>query len=111
MARFPYQFVNINGLPTVESQGVTVTDTAVNFKFNGCFGCSPMRGLILVYLSDAIPTGTTETLPITFTMASTTRNVTVAGGENLTVADLPGTGVYILYYDRFTDVLQLIGPS
>ena len=108
MATFPYQYVNINGVPTIETQDITVSDTAVDFKFNRCMMCSPIRGLLLVYISEPIPEGTTETLPITFTMAGTTRNVTVAGGANLTVADFGGTGVYLMYYDRMTDVLQLI---
>jgi hypothetical protein len=67
--------------------------------------------LILVYLSEVIPTGTTATLPIRFSMAGTTSNVTVAGGDNLTVGDLPGVGVYLLYYDRFADTLQLLNTA
>ena len=42
-------------------------------------------------------------------MAGTTSNVTVAGGANVTVADLPGVGIYLVYFDRWADTLQLIG--
>jgi hypothetical protein len=35
--------------------------------------------------------------------------VTVAGGANVTVADLPGVGIYLVYFDRWADTLQLIG--
>lgn len=108
MATFPQQYVNINGIPTVQSQSVVVGDTAVDFKFNPDWDRRPFRGLLLVYLSEAIPTGTTVTLPIRFSMAGVTSNVTVAGGDNLTVADLPGVGVYLVYYDRFTDTLQML---
>lgn len=108
MARFPYQYVNINGIPTIQTRNVTVSDTSVDFRFNPDWDKRPFRGLILVYVSEDIPTGTTTTLPIRFSMAGTTSNVTVAGGDNLTVADFPGNGVYLLYYDRFTDILQLI---
>ena len=112
MARFPYQYVNINGIPTIKTQTVTVSDTAVNFKFAPDFDGRPFRGLILVYISEAIPTGTTATLPIQFSMAGTTSNVTVAGGATVTVADLPGVGIYLVYFDRWADTLQLIGlPS
>lgn len=111
MATFPFQYVNINGVPTIKSQSVTVSETSVDFKFRPDFDCRPFRGLILVYLSEEIPTGTTTTLPIRFSMAGTTSNVTLAGGDNLTVADLPGVGVYLLYYDRLSDTLQLIGPT
>ena len=109
MARFPYQYVNINGLPTIKSQAVVVSDTAVTFKFAPDFDGRPFRGLILVYISEAIPTGTTTTLPVQFSMAGTTSNVTVAGGAAITVADLPGVGIYLVYFDRWADTLQLIG--
>ena len=111
MATFPFQYVNINGVPTIKSQSVTVSETSVDFKFRPDFDRRPFRGLILVYLSEEVPTGTTTTLPIRFSMAGTTSNVTLAGGDNLTVADLPGVGVYLLYYDRLSDTLQLIGPT
>ena len=109
MARYPWQYVNINGIPTIKTQTVVVSDTAVTFKFAPDFDGRPFRGLILVYISEAIPTGTTTTLPIQFSMAGTTSNVTVAGGATVTVADLPGTGIYLVYFDRWADTLQLIG--
>ena len=109
MAKFPWQYCNINGLPTIKTQTVTVSETAVTFKFAPDFDGRPFRGLILVYISEAIPTGTTTTLPIQFSMAGTTSNVTVAGGANVTVADLPGVGIYLVYFDRWADTLQLIG--
>lgn len=107
MANFPFQYVNINGIPTVESRTVTVTETAVNFGFRPDFTSRPFRGLLLVYISEAVPEGTTTTLPVTFTMAGNTANLTEAGGANVTIADLP-VGVYLVYYDRYANVLQLI---
>lgn len=108
MAVFPYQYVNIRGIPTIKAQSVVVSDTTVDFNFNPDWNSRPFRGLILVYLAEAIPEGTTTTLPIRFSMAGTTSNVTLAGGDNLTVADLPGVGVYLVYYDRLADTLQLL---
>lgn len=105
MARFPYQYVNINGIPTIKTQSVVVSDTGVTYKFAPDFDGRPFRGIILVYISEPIPTGTTDTLPIQFSMAGTTSNVTVAGGANVTVADLPGIGIYQVYYDRWADTL------
>ena len=109
MARFPYQYANINGIPCIKTQTVVVSDTAVTFKFAPDFDDRPFRGLILVYIANEIPTGTTTTLPVQFSMAGTTSNVTVAGGTNVTVADLPGVGIYLVYFDRWADTLQLIG--
>lgn len=108
MAKFPYQYININGIPTIKTQSIVVSDTAVTFRFNPDYNCRPMRGLLLVYVSEVIPTGTTTTLPIQFSMAGTTSNLTSAGGNNITVADLPGVGVYLVYYDRWADMLQVL---
>lgn len=108
MARFPYQYANINGIPCIKTQTVVVSDTAVTFKFAPDFDGRPFRGLILVYISDEIPTGTTTTLPVHFSMAGVTSTLTLAGGANVTVADLPGTGIYLVYFDRWADTLQLI---
>jgi hypothetical protein len=109
MARYPFQYINISGIPTIKTQTVVVSDTAVTYKFAPDFDGRPFRGLILVYISEAIPEGTTTTLPIQFSMAGTTSNVTVAGGATVTVADLPGVGIYLVYFDRWADTLQLIG--
>ena len=111
MAVWPFQYVNQRGIPTIKSQSVTVSETSVDFKFNPDWNSRPFRGLLLVYISEAVPEGTTTTLPIRFSMAGTTSNVTVAGGTNLTVADLPGVGVYLFYYDRFSDTLQLLNTA
>lgn len=111
MAIFPFQYVNVRGVPTIMTRSVTVSDTSVDFKFNPDWNSRPFRGLLLVNISEAIPTGTTATLPIRFSMAGTTSNVTVAGGDNLTVADLPGVGIYLFYYDRFSDTLQLLNTT
>ena len=108
MARFPYQYINVNGIPTIKTQSVVVSDTAVTYKFAPDFDGRPFRGLILVYISEEVPTGTTTTLPVQFSMAGTTSTVTVAGGANVTVADLPGTGIYLVYFDRWADTLQVL---
>lgn len=108
MARFPYQYVGVHGVPTIQSRGVTVSDTSVDFLFRPDLDANPFRGIILIYLSEKIPEGTTTTLPIRFTMAGNTQNVTVAGGANWTVANVVGPGVYLFYYDRLSNILQKI---
>lgn len=110
MAVYPYQMINTRGIATIESTGVNVSTTAVTFTFNSDSPMpTPFRGLLVVKLAQAIPAGTTATLPIVF---SSTRNgdqnVTTYNGINLTVAGIPGTGVYLFYYDRISNVLQLI---
>lgn len=109
MARFPFQYVNINGIPTLQARRVVVSDTSVDFLFRPDFDRNPFRGLLLIYLSEAIPEGTTTTLPVRFTMAGQTSNVTLASGDNWTVEDVTGPGIYLVYYDRYANILQLIG--
>ena len=109
MAKFPYQYANINGIPCLEVRRIVVGIDAVDFQFRPDFDNNPFRGLLLINVPEVIPTGTTTTLPITFTMAGRTQNITVAGGANLTVADFDGVGIYVVYYDRIANTLQLIG--
>ena len=110
MALFPYQYVNLRGIPTIESTGVTVNTDSVDFSFkaDSTFG-NPFRGLLLVKLGNAIPEGTTGTLPIRFTSSAGTQNVKTYGDANWTFADFSGTGVYIFYYDRRAGTLQVVG--
>ena len=110
MAVFPYQMINTRGIATIESTAVNVTTTEVTFTFNSDSPMpTPFRGLLVVRLAQAIPAGTTTTLPIVFTsVRNGAQNVTTYNGANVTVADIPGTGVYLFYYDRLTNVLQLI---
>lgn len=105
----PYQYINRNGIPTIKSTGVTIGTDAVTFSFKSdtSYG-NPFRGLLLVYLADTITSGTTTTLPIKFTSNAGTKTVTTKGGSNWTVADVTGEGVYLFYYDRIADTLQII---
>lgn len=107
MAKFPQQYSNINGIPRIKSRGVTVNTETVDYKFNPDWDRNPFSGLLLVYLID-LPAGTTATLPVRFVMAGNTVNVTVAGGDNATVEDLPNPGVFLVFYDRVDNILQLI---
>ena len=102
--------VNINGIPTLSSNSVSVGSANVAFDFNNHRNVGrPFRGLLIVRLAQAIPTGTTDTLPIVFTSGgSNPKEVTTFNGDAVTVADIPGTGVYILWYESQTDTLQLL---
>lgn len=108
MARFPFQYVNINGFPALMSRRTVVSETSVDFVFRPDWDRNPFRGLLLINLPEALPAGTTGTLPIRFTMAGNTANVTLPGGANWTVADFPGPGKYLVFYDRNSSELQLM---
>ena len=108
MARFPYQYSNINGVPNIKSRKVTVGTDSVDFGFFPDWDRNPFRGILAVYLTE-VPDGTTTTLPVRFSMAGNTVNLTVAGGDKATIADVPTPGIFLVFYDRVDNVLQLIG--
>ena len=80
--------VNINGIPCINSTGVAVSTANVTYSFDNSREI-PFAGLVLVRLQQAVPTGTTGTLPVLF------GNVPLTGfnGEPVTAANLSGTGI------------------
>ena len=107
-------FITVNGgIPTLSSNSVSVGTTAVSFDFTNHRNVGrPYRGLIIIRLAQEIPTGTTATLPIQFTSGgSNVQSVTTFGGTAITVADIPGTGVYLFWYESQTNTLQLLTGS
>lgn len=101
----PYTVVNRNGSVYIVSAGVTVNTANVTFTFPETgFANRPYLGTVFVNLAQAIPTGTTATLPIFFDGQAVTRY----NGEPLTVADIAGTGVYQFWFNRQTETLQLM---
>ena len=104
-------YLTVNGgIPTLSSNSVVVGTTAVSFDFNSHRNIGrPYRGLIIIRLAQEIPTGTTDTLPIQFTSAgSNAQSVTTFNGTAVTVADIPGTGVYLFWYESQTNTLQIL---
>ena len=103
---------NTNNPVALRSISVSVTATDVQFVFRNYpnFG-RPYFGGLYAYIAQAIPTGTTATLPIVFT--SEGGNPTPVVGIDdipITVAEITGTGVYHLFYDQNAERLQLIAP-
>ena len=99
---------NVNGTPYLRTNGVIVGTDTVDFTLG--FRRIPPVGYLTVNIADAIPTGTTGTLPVRFTLNGNTRNLTTFGGANVTAADLTGTGIATLFYDWYNGVLQLVSP-
>ena len=100
---------NVNGTPYLRTNGVTVGTDTVDFALG--FRRIPPLGYLTVNIADAIPTGTTATLPVRLTLNGNTRNLTFFGGDNVTVADLTGTGIITVFYDWYNGVLQMISPA
>lgn len=109
MAINPFTWVNRRGSAAIQSTGVAVNADNVVFTFaNHAFASNWYRGSLFVSISQTIPTGTTGTLPIVFETNGATQPITKYGGEPLTVADLPGVGVYEFWFDRTTNTLQIM---
>lgn len=104
--------INVNqlGIPTISSNSVSVSTTQVSFDFNSHRTVGqPFRGIVVVRLNQSIPDGTTDTLPIVFTSDSAnTVNLVGFNGSNITVADIPGTGIYLVFVDSQSNTVQLL---
>lgn len=106
---YPFNFCNRNGIPMLESSSVTVNDNNVVIQLpNRSFRWLNQKGIILFRLTQAIPTGTTQTLPLVFSSNDFTQALTNVSGEAITVAQLPNTGVYAIYYDKDANIMQLL---
>ena len=96
---------NVNGIPFITTNGVTVTADSVDFALG--FRRIPKIGKIILNVNDAIPEGTTGTLPVRFTLNGNTRNLTYFGGTNVTAADITGTGVIEALFNWFDGTFQI----
>jgi len=105
-----YINVNRSGIPALRSLSVAVTATQVSFDFNNHRNVgAPFRGLLVINLAQAIPAGTTETLPIVFTSdGGNAQPLTTFNGDPVTAAEIAGTGIYLAWYESQTDTLQLL---
>ena len=101
---------NAGGIPYLNVTNVTVGTESVDLAL-GFRRIQPV-GYFTVRLATPIPADTTATLPITLTLNGTTRNLTLFDGTQVTVADLfGGTGVFLVFNDRFNGILQLVSRT
>ena len=96
----------MSGIPYINTTNVTVSDTSVNFAL-GYRQIYPV-GFFAVRIATAIPEGTTGTLPITLSLSGVTRSLTYFGGASVTAADVTGTGILLVFNDKFNGILQLM---
>lgn len=106
---YPFNFSNRRGIPLIETSSITVTDDNVVINIpNRSFRWLNDKGVILLRLNQVIPDGTTGTLPVVFSSNDFTQPLTNVGGTAITAAQILGAGVYMIYYDKNANLMQLL---
>lgn len=105
---YPYNFANRLGIPMIESSNVIVgTDNVTIALPNRVFRALSTNGLIAFRLNTAIAADGAA-LPIVFSSNNFTQPLTNVGGTAAVGTDLPGVGVYLIWYDKNSNLMQLI---
>lgn len=99
---------NLGGIPYLSTTNTTVGTEAVDFALGFIRRPLPPVGYFTVRITNAIPAGTTATLPITITLNGSTRQLINMDGSAVTVGDITSTGVMLVFNDRFNGILQLM---
>lgn len=111
--RFPFNFVNRRGIPLIESSSVTSDETnAIINISNNAFRFLETRGIFLFRLNTEIPAAAAA-LPIVFSWTGwngqdRTQPLTLVDSAPATATQITGPGVYIIYYDKSANLLQLM---
>lgn len=105
---YPFNFSNRRGIPLIESTSVTADTTTVTVTLpNRVFRGLNSKGLVLFKLNQAIPEAS-NTLPIVFSSNDYTQPVTNIGGTAITGETMIAAGVYLMYYDKNANLMQLL---
>lgn len=111
--RFPFNYANRRGIALIESSSVSSDETnAIITVSNNVFDHMETRGIFLFRLNTEIPADAAA-LPILFSWTSwngqtRTQALTLVGGDPATATQVSGTGVYLIYYDKNANLLQLL---
>ena len=105
----PILATNAGGIPYIVSTNTTVGTDTVNIALS-LRRIQPV-GYLTVIINDVVPTGTTETLPVTLSMGGTTRALTFSNGTPVTAAALIGVGNILVFNDRTRGLLTLMSRT
>ena len=102
---YPFNFSNRNGIPMIESSSVTVgTENVIITLPNRVFRALGSNGVIAFRLNQEI----TGTSPIIFSSNDFTQPLTLVGGDPATGTQMSNTGVYLIWYDKNANLMQLL---
>lgn len=105
----PNVTTNAGGIPYLSSSNVTVSTETVDIAL-GFRKIQPV-GHLTIFIDDAVPTGTTGTLPVTITLNGTTRALTLPNGTPVTAEKLIGVNIIDVFNDRFRGILALMSHT
>lgn len=106
---FPFPNLGRNNRSTLPSVSVTVGAENVTIEIpNHAFLRRNYVGSFFLNLREAIPTGTTATLPILIGVNGDTRPLMETSETPATVANFAGAGIYEIHYNRYTNELYLV---
>lgn len=105
----PNVTTNAGGIPYLSSSNVTIGTETVDIAL-GFRRIQPV-GHLTIFIDDAVPTGTTGTLPVTITLNGTTRALTLPNGTQVTAAELIGVNIIDVFNDRFKGILALMSRT
>ena len=106
---FPLPWENRANRNTIPSVNVTVGTDNVTIELpNHAFFRRNYVGGFYLDLRDAIPAGTTATLPVLIGTNGDTRPLMEYGTTPATVANFAGPGIYEIHYNRYTNQLYIV---
>lgn len=106
---FNFPALGRNNFNTLPSVNVTVGTENVTIEIpNHAFFRRNYVGSFFLNLREAIPAGTTATLPILIGTNGDTRPLMETTGTPVTVANISGAGIYEIHYNKYTNELYLV---
>lgn len=106
---FNFPDLGRNNFNTIPSIRVTVGTENVTIEIpNHAFYRRNYVGSFFLNLREAIPAGTTATLPILIGANGDTRPLMEYEGTPATVANFAGAGIYGIHYNKYTNELYIV---
>lgn len=100
---------NAGGIPYIVSTNTTVGTETVDIAL-GFRKIQPV-GYLTIIIDTVVPADATTTLPVTFTMNGTTRNLTFPNGTPVTAAALLNVSNILVFNDRTRGLLTLMSRT